>query len=326
MIENADKIVISPLYCSKGVINNSKIVNEIPFMGDIIDVGAWKFKNLEEKSIITTVDFTSANGISFSRKLDSKDMDVMDCVSTIFLTGVKYFTLEQVCQVYHGNLSLRVTDKMKQSIKESIDRLMTTRVTIDCTEEFRARGLIRPDGKMRISGNLIYVKYITGDIVFSANGHEKKGTTIYQFCDDEAPVLYGYAKKVNQIIQLPLESFAVEKNTEIYVKISRYLLKRICTMKATNVSRKISLYRWDKDKKEYRGLLPYIGILKKDYLKENGDTTIWRNYKKRYADMCSEILNNMVERGIIKGFTPYYMKNERKNASELAGFEIEFEK
>ena len=83
---------------------------------------------------------------------------------------------------------------------------------------------------------------------------------------------------------------------------------------------------YDKDKKEYRGLLPYIGILKKDYLKENGDTTIWRNYKKRYADMCSEILNNMVERGIIKGFTPYYMKNERKNASELAGFEIEFEK
>lgn len=60
----------------------------------------------------------------------------MDSIYTIYATGENCFTLDQVVQVYTGDMNVKITPKMRREVKKSMDKLMTTIVRIDCTEEF----------------------------------------------------------------------------------------------------------------------------------------------------------------------------------------------
>ena len=245
---------ISPLQCDKLMMNNTKVVHEMVMIPSIIGSGDYGIRCLKNKSILTTINLHDEKNIEFSGEITSKDIDVMDSIYTIYATGEKCFTLDQVVQVYTGDMNVKVTPKMRREVKKSIDKLMTTIVRIDCTEEFQNRKLIDKDDKMIFNSNILHLQYLEGKKAhFTANGRVSNSKIIYMFLGEEAPVLFQYAKAVGQIITVPMNLLTLDANTETSTELCRYVYRQIHYMKYAKThlnggrNNRISLYRYDGD-------------------------------------------------------------------------------
>lgn len=326
-------IDIRPLQCDQLMMNNTKVVHEIVMIPSVIDGGEFDMCCLKNKSILTTIDLYYEKNIEFSKDITSKDIAVMDSIYTIYATGEKYFTLDQVVQVYTGDLGVKITPKMRREVKKSIDKLMSTIVRIDCTEEFQNRKLIDKDDKMIYNSNILHLQYLEGKKAhFTANGRVSASKVIYQFLGDEAPVLFQYAKAIGQIITVPMQLLNLDSNTDTSTEICRYIYKQIHYMKYAkthnNTSRnnKVAIYRYDVETKEYVGLMPYIGLKKEDFVivhpdgKE--DTVPWRKKKQRICKTVKAYLDMLVKENEIIGYKTYFERNRAGNTKELAGYEI----
>lgn len=316
------------------MMNNTKIAYELPMLPGIIG-SACGIMCMKNKSILTTLELWDEKNIKFSGDITAKDIAVMDSVYTIYATGVKCFTLDQVVQVYMGDVNIRVSPKMCKVIKQSIDKLMATLVRIDCTEEFRNRKLIDKDDKMIFNSNILYLKYLEGHKVYhTANGRMSSSKIIYRFLEEEAPVLFRYAEAVGQIVTIPMNHVSTGGSTDVSVEICRYIYKQILYMKYAQEhnndkrTQKIALYRYDYREKSYVGLLPYVGIRKEDFVtistERKEDTRPWRKKKQRICKFIKSYLELLLSEEVIKGYAPYYEKNQVGNNKELAGYEIMF--
>lgn len=325
---------ISPLQCDKLMMNNTKVVHEMVMIPSIIGSGEYSIRCLKNKSILTTINLHDEKNIKFSGEITSKDIDVMDSVYTIFATGEKCFTLDQVVQVYTGDMNVKITPKMRREVKKSIDKLMTTIVRIDCTEEFQNRKLISKDDKMIFNSNIVHLQYLEGKKAhFTANGRVSNSKVIYRFIGEEAPVLFQYAKAIGQIITVPMNLLTLDANTELSTEICRYVYRQIHYMKYakehkdTGRSNKIALYRYDAESKEYVGLMAYIGIKREDYVAvhSNGkeDTHAWRKKKQRVCKIIKNYLDMLVNEKEIYGYKTYFERNKAGNTKEMSGYEIQ---
>ena len=324
---------ISPLQCDKLMMNNSKIAHELAMIPSVIGGGEYAFCCMKNKSILTTIDLRDEENIKFSGEITAKDIAVMDSIYTIYATGVKFFTLDQVVQVYMGDMNVDITQKMLREVKRSVDKLMSTIVRIDCTEEFRNRKIIDKDDKMIFNSNILYLKYLEGSkVYYTVNGRISSSKVVYCFLDEEAPVLFQYAEAIGQIITIPMNLLSVGSNTDVSVEICRYIYKQIHYMKYSHKhsrnkrADRIALYRYDSKEKAYVGVLPYVGIRKEDFVivlpdgKE--DTRPWRKKKQRVCKFVKSYLEMLVSEDVIKGYSPYYERNQAGNNMELAGYEI----
>ena len=325
---------ISPLQCDKLMMNNTKVVHEMVMIPSVIGSGEYGIQCLKNKSILTTIDLHDEKNIEFSGEITSKDIDVMDSIYTIFATGAKCFTLDQVVQVYTGDMNVKVTPKMRREVKKSIDKLMTTIVRIDCTEEFQNRRLIEMDDKMIFNSNILHLKYLEGSKAhFVSNGKVSNSKVIYRFIGEEAPVLFEYAKAVGQIITVPMNLLSLDSNTETSTEICRYIYKQIHYMKYAKEhndharSNRIALYRYDANTREYVGLMPYIGIKREDYvavqMDGKEDTHAWRKKKQRVCKIIKNYLEMLVKENEIIGYKVYYDRCGIGTAKVMAGYEIE---
>lgn len=324
---------INPLQCDKLMMNNTKVVHEMVMIPSIIGSGAYGIRCLRNKSILTTIDLHDEKNIEFSGEITSRDIDIMDSIYTIYATGEKHFTLDQVVQVYTGDMSVKITPKMRSDVKKSIDKLMTTIVRIDCTEEFKNRKLIDKDDDMIFNSNILHLQFLESSKVhFTSNGRISNSKIIYRFIGDDAPVLFQYAKAVGQIITVPMNLLTLDANTVISTEICRYMYRQIHYMKYANHrekngrSNKIALYRYDTETKQYVGLMPYIGIKREDYItvQENGkeDTHAWRKKKQRVCKIIREYLDMLIKEQEIVGYKTYFEMSEVGNTKVLAGYEI----
>lgn len=324
---------ISPLQCDKLMMNNSKIVHELAMIPSVIGGGECAFCCMKNKSILTTIDLRDEENIKFSGEITARDIAVMDSIYTIYATGAKCFTRDQVVQVYMGDMNVKITPKMRREVKKSVDKLMATIVRIDCTAEFRNRKLIDKDEKMIFNSNILYLKYLEGSkVYYTVNGKVSNSKVVYSFLGEEAPVLFQYAEAIGQIITIPMKLLSAGSSTDTSVEICRYIYKQIHYMKyAQNRStrkrmQKIALHRYEPKEGTYVGLLPYVGIRKEDYITVSSDgkedTLAWRKKKQRICKFLKSYLEMLVSEGVIIGYTPYFEINKAGNNKELAGYEI----
>ena len=324
---------ISPLQCAKLMMNNTKVVHDMVMIPSVIGSGEYGIRCLKNKSILTTINLHDEKNIEFSGEITSRDIDVMDSIYTIYATGEPCFTLDQVVQVYTGDMDVKVTPKMRRDIKKSIDKLMTTIVRIDCTEEFQNRKLIDKDDKMIFNSNILHLQYLEGKKAhFTANGRVSNSKIIYKFLGEEAPVLFQYAKAVGQIITVPMNLLTLDANTETSTEICRYVYRQIHYMKYAKThlnggrNNRISLYRYDVESKAYVGLMAYIGIKREDYVTvhPNGkeDTHAWRKKKQRVCKIIKNYLDMLVKEQEIEGYKIYFEKNETGTTKSMGGYEI----
>ena len=126
---------IPTLSFDKQYMNNSKIgriistkpieiVEEcseltIPVHGEIINiVDIWKDRN---------VSLSAYNITQF-------DMAVMDAAYTIINSGYTIIAPEWILKVMSGNMNARATPKKINAIKDSVDKLRSIHIQIDCTQ------------------------------------------------------------------------------------------------------------------------------------------------------------------------------------------------
>lgn len=308
---------IPTLSFDKQYMNNSKIgriistkpieiVEEcseltIPVHGEIINiVDIWKDRN---------VSLSAYNITQF-------DMAVMDAAYTIINSGYTIIAPEWILKVMSGNMNARATPKKINAIKDSVDKLRSIHIQIDCTQEVNSR----KDLKGKIS-KFVYKSYLLPlgelEVTYASNGKEVTAYTIY-----EKPALYRYAEIVHQIIDVPAELLETQEkfnDTEESILIKRYVVRRIAQIAHKNNlrSNKIS-FLWYDNKSENdreRGLYPELGYFPENYKD-------WKSKRKQINNVVKNTLQFLVDKNTIQDFKEY-RNNDSNNPSEpIMGYKI----
>lgn len=302
----------------KEYFNNSKVANYISTNTGIVDVASLQLTTIPKKNIFVAVDLTSDENFKLSNpNVTQYDLAVMDAAYTILKNGRDSFTPEMIVRIMAGNMDLNVTPQKKAAVTRSLNKLRHIDITIDCTEEFRARKLIGKDDKeLILSSYLMPLEKIS----FKPAFHTEK---IEGFRFIKEPVLYTYAESVRQIINAPTELLEMNNvnMTDDLIILRDYLLKRIATMKnpKNHVNSKRITYEWvDKNDGETKGLFPDLGYTK-EYQKEHANN--WRRKKSEIHKSVIAVLDNFKEKGFIKGYEIVISDPQRKT---IYGVDIDF--
>lgn len=176
-----------------------------------------------------SIGFDELDNVNLNNKnITPYDREVHDAIVSLYVDGDnKCITPLMIYRTMTGNKSADLTPKIKKDIINSINKMSTTRITIDAKDEAKAFGM----DKIIYEGNLIYTKKII------AKHKGNIGEWIYIM---ERPVLYDYANSKNQVTRMDIKLLdtPVNKNEETII-LQGYLQRRILAMKGTNLSRNI---------------------------------------------------------------------------------------
>ena len=150
----------------------------------------------------------------------------------------EYLTPRIIFQLLSGNTgeSKDISSEMRKAILESVDKMSSTKITIDNSEEAKAFGY----KKLKYFGSLLDSKRIEG---VKINGNKVEDC----ICILQSPALYDYAKLKNQIGTIDIRMLNIPKlddlhiifrNTPQNIELKEYLLQRIIGIK--NQKSKIS--------------------------------------------------------------------------------------
>lgn len=263
---------------------------------------------IPRKNIFVTVNLFADKNLSVSNhNITQYDSAVMDAVYTLYVSGTSAFTPEMIVRTMSGNMSQDVTPQKAGAVTRSLNKLTMIRIAIDCTDELIARKQLKKGQTAVLKSYLMPLREIDVKI-----GNQKimKG---YQLIEE--PVLYSYAAKVKQIINVPttlLETKGALSDTEDVVIIKRYLIKRIESMKnqKNNIASNKITYEWhDKNTGTDKGMMIELGYHKNEYRN-------WRKKKHNIHQIITTVLRTFVEEKYIKDFS------EIKNGNSINGIEI----
>ena len=297
----------------KEYLNNSKVANYISTNNELFDK-TLLLTTIPKKNIFVTVDLTADKNLSLTNQnITPYDMAVMDSVYTLLVNRVAAFTPEMIVRIMSGNFEQNVTPQKIGAVTKSLNKLSLIRITIDCTEELRARKQIEKDQTAQLTSYLMPLKVIENK---SANHRATmKG---YQLL--EKPVLYTYAENINQIMSIPtklLETKAKISDTDEIIVIKRTLIKRIEAMKneKNKINSNIITYeRHDPKTGEERGFFYTLGIQKSKY-------SNWKKKKNTLHHSITTILNDFISDNYITGYNVI-----KEGAQKITGVEILFKK
>lgn len=301
--------------------NNTKIARIISTKGIPIEAVADTAKVTGiaveiNKKIINLVDLWHDQNITLSsRNITQFDMAVMDAAYTIMCSGYMVLTAEWIAKVLSGNPDARITPQKIGAIRKSIDKLRSTHIKIDCTQEFKSRKDTKKLKTFIYESYLLPLDKITA--VYEANGKEVIAYPVLS-----KPALYRYAEILHQIIDIPAElinTSAEFTDTDEAILIKIYVIKRVAQIIANNNlhSNKISFQWYDKDREEERGLLPELGYTPDDSKK-------WRDKKQKINRIVKLTLKSLYDKNAIKGYEEYRADGTKNPASPIMGYRIFF--
>lgn len=207
--------------------------------------------------------------------LTNYDKSIINGVVSILESGNSSFTVPMLYHAMTGKENPTVDEGLVEEIKAKLDTMRRLSISIDLTEEIRARMIARPDSDAQqinsftIEGYLLPLNKYTGVV----NG---KRSEMYQIID--TPPLHSYAKMKNQITTVSLELLkAPLNNNATTIPLKTYLLGRIEAMK--NQNNKIVRNK----------------ILFEAVYRELGEEDANKKRKKRIRDYTEIILTHFVD-------------------------------
>lgn len=263
---------------------------------------------LPKKNVFVTVNLYADENLTLSNpNITQYDLAVMDAAYTLYVSGYASFSTEMLIRTMSGNMGQDVTPQKAGAATRALNKLKYIRIRIDCTDEMIARKKIKKGQTAHLESYLMPLREIEIKL-----GNQKivKG---YQFL--ESPVLYSYAEKVNQIINIPrslLETKGALSDTDEVVVIKRYLIKRIEAMKNEKnnmVSKKITYEWYDKNTQTAKGMFSDLGYSRNNY-------SNWKKKKSNIHQTIVTILNVFANDKYIKSF------QEIKDGKSINGVEI----
>ena len=146
-----------------------------------------------------------------------------------------------------GDLKAYIKPQKAGAITRSLRKLAFIRITLDCTEEYKARGI-----KIRAGGSALFTDYLLpmSEIQLKAvNGD----TYLDGFSVKEVPILYDYAKRIGKIASVPTSLLDIPgvSDTDDGILVKRYLIQRIEELKrARNKSELKEIIYYDSETKQ----------------------------------------------------------------------------
>lgn len=182
-------------------MNNCKVANILTVNKGLAEKRMIKVSTLPSKGIVTMVNLSQDKNIELScNDISPYDMAVMDAFYTLYKSGYQTFSLQAVIRVMSGNMDQDVTAHKIARLKESAEKLRLILITIDCTDELRARNLLGKREKAKYQSYLLPISSVE---IHSGNQVVVEGYKLL-----ELPALYAYAERIKQMISIPIELLA----------------------------------------------------------------------------------------------------------------------
>ncbi len=286
-------------------INNCKLVKEIFSNNfnvgkkDSIVVGR---NNLR---IVYAINPKSKKEVVFS----FYDKIVLDGVYTIYensesavFNSPTVFSLRELLHAISCKETQSLSDEKKAALEKSVKKLSETEIIIDCKEEYKKRGI---DKEGFYCGKLLDLEKTSGK---QAKYSLKRAISVFEYAED-----------LGQIIAVPPKLFMCNKslsNTEEVIKIKRYLISRLETLRNPNNSvyeTNISYCRYGNGAQKFAGLMYDIGIERNDFLSKAS----WEKKIKKVHKTVTDILNYFVDIKYI-----YSFKESLDGKKNVIGVEI----
>ena len=272
--------------------------------------------------IVNLVNIWTDDNITLSSdNITQYDMAVMDAAYTIMSQGPMVITPEWILKVMSGNPKQRITEKKISEVKESINKLQSIRIKVDCTSEYNE---YMKKQKKKPVDNYTYESYLLPlgkvEARYEANGKIVTAYTVLQ-----KPALYQYAEMNHQIVDVPaylLETQSQFNDTTEAILIKRYVIKRVAQIVKNNKlnSNKISFLWYDKSDGEQRGLLPELGY--ENYKSEH----FRKKVKPKINKIVKGTLQSLKDASAITDFEEYREDGTKNPTSPIAGYKIYFKK
>lgn len=253
-------------------------------------------KSSEAIKVISSLRYDDKNINITGSPLTAYDKTVHNAISSLYVAGNPYFTLQMVYRAMNGAQDISdIYPETLAPIKRSIEEGIARRLKIDATAQVNAyyKGKVK---KVVYENYFLPLKKIT---VTMNNGEIVDG---YAFLD--VPPLYEYSRSLNQVISVDIGLLDTRKqlrNTPEVATIREYLIKRIEGMRNA------------------KSALKSNNILYSTILAEAGiDTTkLDRTQLKRRRDSVKKILDHFKSKAFIRDYTEY------KDGRAIAGITIE---
>lgn len=286
--------------------NISKVAKYICTTGGLVDAtNPTELRTMPSKNIMVTIDLQKDKDVVLSsNNLTLFDLAVMDSVYTLFKNGCASFTPEMVARIMSGNMKGDVKPQKAGAVTKSLRKLALIRITLDCTQEFKERGItVRKGDKALYTDYLlpmseIQIKAVNGDVYL--NGFSLK----------EVPVLYDYAERIGRIASVPTSLLDVSgiNDTEDGILVRRYVIQRVEELKRA------------RNKSSLKEIIYYDTEIGKGALSELWYNETFKNVRDKKAKLHKMIINvlqTFEKEDYIKGYT---VLSEKRS---IIGVEIE---
>ena len=273
---------------------------------EMVGIGLINYSiNKKQPELFSWVEITQTNkNIKYSKQIEIFDMAVMSAITSIYLAGTgkgkKYKSINITPQMVYKNLTgstKRPSAKILKEINQSIEKQMTTVITIDYSDELKSY-------KMEIDGEKVTAGDITGMMLPALRKRVLAGgswITGYEIIG--TPILYTYANIFNQISSYPSEYLGLltdkYSDTKDRISIRYYLLNRI--LGAKNGKLEKTVY--------YKKIFEDLGL-----------SNIEKTQQARHRKFIEDYLTELSKKKFLK-VAEYQKKNSKR---EIIGFRIDF--
>ena len=274
--------------------------------------------------------------------LTEKERQVSDAVMSIWVEAQRQditpvqFTTKTIFQAMPGAGEEKPSKLTQTFIEKTIEKLSSTRIKINATDEMRERKLIADNQTWIIGDQYFQITDVTTKAPHSS-------TIIKGYLLQSEPIILQYARMTGQVITINAEYLQIRKVTRgakglvpsesILMtsdrrSIAGYMLRRIAIMKndfdkAKDAYRRNEATRKKKPETEYKPILSFCQqshtILFDTLFKETQTQAKSRIQEQRNRDFCFDALEYWKATGLIKGY-----KIQTK-ARKIRGIEIELE-
>ncbi len=282
--------------------NISKANDALRVMGPHCDGNSFGVATLQTKD-------KRAVGVDISIHFDSQalgekvmitayDMAIMDAVYTLYVYHNLQVSDATILRTMYGKCDLDITPEKVGQLHNSIYKLSQITVYVECSEEFRARRIVKKDECVTYQGNLLPLKNDHDDYVITG-----------------LSPTYQYAQQIGQYATVPseiLQAGVVQNSAEILL-LRRYLIKRIVAMRNQRnrmFSKRIALEWWDHKQKRYSGLLPHLGY-------DPEKNLVTRKKKGALCQAVRAILTGLQKNSYIAGYA------EVRQGRKIIGYEVQ---
>ena len=190
-------------------------------------------------STIVTMDFPKSVALDSGGYLTNFDKAILNGISSLLITGTVYFTIPMLYHAMSGNQNPSMREEAVQMIRERLEFMRHSTITLDCTEEAAAHFL--KDGQT-LQG-LTLSRYL---LPMNRMNAVLNGRDVEAYFLIDTPPLFQYASSKRQISLVDMALLNVHfdedsplagtslNNTPAIIVLKNYLLTRIEGMKNPN--------------------------------------------------------------------------------------------